>query len=56
MHATIEEEIFYPAARVVLDDEALVDEADVEHACAKDLIAQIEGMTAASATPSTMRK
>ena len=45
-HATIEEEIFYPAARVVLDDEALVDEADVEHACAKDLIAQIEGMTA----------
>ena len=56
VHATIEEEIFYPAARVVLDDEALVDEADVEHACAKDLIAQIEGMTAASATPSTMRK
>lgn len=42
-HATIEEEIFYPAAREVLgDDEDLVDEADVEHASAKELIAQIE--------------
>lgn len=42
VHATVEEELFYPAARDVLeDDEALVDEADVEHACAKDLIAQI---------------
>lgn len=43
VHATVEEEIFYPAARAVLeDDEDLVDEADVEHACAKELIAQIE--------------
>ena len=43
VHATIEEEIFYPAAREVLGEEAdLVDEADVEHATAKDLIAQIE--------------
>ena len=43
VHATVEEEIFYPAAREVLeDDEDLVDEADVEHACAKELIAQIE--------------
>ena len=42
-HATAEEELFYPAAREVLDDdENLVDEADVEHACAKELIAQIE--------------
>jgi len=42
VHATVEEELFYPAARDVLeDDEDLVDEADVEHACAKDLIAQI---------------
>jgi hemerythrin superfamily protein len=44
VHATIEEEIFYPAAREVLDDEALVDEADIEHASAKELIAQIQGM------------
>ena len=43
VHATVEEELFYPAARDVLeDDEDLIDEADVEHACAKDLIAQIE--------------
>lgn len=42
-HATAEEELFYPRAREVLgDDEDLVDEADVEHACAKELIAQIE--------------
>lgn len=42
VHAQIEEEIFYPAAREVLGDEVdLVDEADVEHASAKDLIAQI---------------
>jgi len=42
-HATAEEEIFYPRAREVLgEDEDLVDEADVEHASAKELIAQIE--------------
>ncbi|MFG6415175.1 hemerythrin domain-containing protein [Roseateles sp. DC23W] len=46
-HATAEEEIFYPAAREVLgDDEDLVDEADVEHASAKELIAQIEAASA----------
>ena len=42
-HATAEEEIFYPAARAVIDKVELIDEADVEHASAKDLIAQIEG-------------
>jgi hemerythrin superfamily protein len=42
-HATAEEEIFYPAAREVLGKDAdLVDEADVEHGSAKDLIAQLE--------------
>lgn len=45
VHAQIEEEIFYPAAREVLGEEVdLVDEADVEHASAKDLIAQIRAM------------
>lgn len=44
IHATIEEEIFYPAARTALDDDDLLDEATVEHASAKSLIAQIEGM------------
>ena len=45
VHATIEEEIFYPAARENIDEQDLLDEAEVEHASAKDLIAQIEGMT-----------
>lgn len=44
VHSTVEEEIFYPAAREKLgDDEDLVDEAEVEHATAKDLIAQLKG-------------
>lgn len=46
VHATIEEEILYPAARDALDDEDLVDEAQVEHDGAKDLIAQIMEMDA----------
>lgn len=42
VHAQIEEEIFYPAAREVLEEDVdLVDEADVEHSSAKELIAQI---------------
>ena len=45
IHATIEEEIFYPAARAAGVEDALMDEADVEHAAAKDLIAQIRAMT-----------
>lgn len=44
VHATIEEEIFYPALRGVSDDiDDLLDEAQVEHQVAKDLIAAIEG-------------
>jgi len=44
-HATAEEEIFYPAVRAAgKDKEDLVDEAVVEHASAKDLIAQIMAM------------
>jgi len=42
IHATVEEEIFYPAVREAIDDKDLMDEADVEHASAKDLIAQLE--------------
>lgn len=44
VHTRIEEEVFYPAAREAIEDEDLMDEAIVEHATAKDLIAQIEGM------------
>ena len=42
VHARVEEEIFYPALREVIEDEDLMDEADIEHASAKQLIAQIE--------------
>lgn len=42
-HMTIEEEIFYPAARRAGLDADLLDEADIEHASAKELIAQIAG-------------
>ena len=42
-HATVEEEIFYPATRAE-DTDDLLDEAEVEHGTAKDLIAQIEDM------------
>jgi hemerythrin-like domain-containing protein len=45
VHTQIEEEIFYPALREAIDDDALMDEADVEHASAKDLIGQLESMS-----------
>jgi hemerythrin superfamily protein len=42
LHAMVEEEIFYPAVRAAAKEaDDLVDEAEVEHASAKDLIAQI---------------
>ena len=43
VHAQIEEEIFYPAAReATRDGEDLLDEAEVEHGSIKELIAAIE--------------
>ncbi len=45
VHAQIEEEIFYPALRAAIKETDLLDEAEVEHASAKDLIAQIENAT-----------
>lgn len=44
VHAQIEEELLYPAARGALEeqDAGLVDEATVEHASVKDLVGQIE--------------
>jgi hemerythrin-like domain-containing protein len=44
VHAKIEEELLYPPAEEAIDEADLVDEAYVEHATAKDLIAQLEGM------------
>lgn len=45
VHATIEEEIFYPAVREAIEDADLMDEAVVEHAAAKELIAQLQDMS-----------
>ncbi|MES2604210.1 MAG: hemerythrin domain-containing protein [Pseudomonadota bacterium] len=42
VHAQIEEEIFYPAIRDVLDDKELLPEAEVEHGTLKVLIGDIE--------------
>ena len=46
IHTTIEDEIFYPVTRRVIKDNALMNEATVEHASAKELIAQIRAMDA----------
>lgn len=47
-HTSIEEEIFYPAARAAGVEPDMMDEADIEHASAKALIAQIETGTPGS--------
>lgn len=44
VHTQIEEEIFYPAIRKPVKDDLMMNEAEVEHTAAKDLIAQIQGM------------
>jgi hemerythrin superfamily protein len=48
VHARIEEELFYPAVREAIGDDALMDEALDEHSEAKETIARIQGMDAAS--------
>lgn len=44
-HALAEEEVFYPVARRAISDDDMMNEADVEHDSAKDLIAQIQSMS-----------
>lgn len=45
IHATLEEELFYPAVRAAIKDkDGLMEEADEEHHVAKVLIAELEGM------------
>ena len=44
VHAQLEEELFYPAVREATGEDALMDEAMLEHAEAKALIAQIQEM------------
>jgi hemerythrin superfamily protein len=41
IHSTIEEELFYPAARKIIDGKELINEAEVEHGTAKFLIRQL---------------
>lgn len=41
VHARIEEEIFYPAMREAMKEQDLLDEAEVEHQSAKELMAKI---------------
>jgi hemerythrin-like domain-containing protein len=49
VHAQMEEELLYPAAKECFEsdeeNEDLVNEAEVEHGSAKELIAKIEGMS-----------
>lgn len=44
VHTQIEEEIFYPAVREAIGEDELMDEAEVEHAGAKETISQLESM------------
>lgn len=44
VHMRIEEEIFYPTSRPHVEEEDTVNEAVVEHASAKDLMAQLQKM------------
>ena len=46
VHAQIEKEIFYPAVYAALDHYDMLDEAEVEHASAKALIAEIQAGSA----------
>jgi hypothetical protein len=49
VHATLEEEIFYPRAREAITEEDLIEEAEVEHMTVKVLIEQLKGMSAEDA-------
>jgi hypothetical protein len=44
VHTALEEEIFYPAVREAIEDEDIMNEAQVEHDTAKMLIEQLENM------------
>ncbi|GAB3549011.1 hypothetical protein GCM10027343_30210 [Noviherbaspirillum agri] len=44
IHAQVEEEVFYPAAREAIDDMDLLDEAEVEHASARQLMTELAAM------------
>ena len=46
IHSTLEEEIFYPTARQIIDDPLVLAEAEIEHGTLKTLIAQIRELQA----------
>ena len=58
VHMTIEEELFYPAAREVFDDDddGMVDEGVKEHAEAKELIEKIMSLTTGPELDKAMEK
>lgn len=43
-HTRIEEEVVYPELRAAIDQPEMIDEAEIEHSTAADLIAQLESM------------
>jgi hypothetical protein len=47
VHARLEEELFYPAARDAVQDTELLDEAEVEHSSLKMLVAQLQELSPA---------
>jgi hypothetical protein len=47
IHARLEEEIFYPAARDTLQDDDLLDDAEGDHGSQRELVAQILAAPAA---------
>jgi len=48
-HAQLEEELFYPLLRDALGDALLLDEAEVQHATLKELLAQLSSSSPAEA-------
>lgn len=44
LHASLEEEIFYPAVEKEIDDRSMISEARQEHQTVKQLIAELRGM------------
>lgn len=44
LHATAEEQVFYPAVRMAIDEDDLMNEAEVEHKSAKLLMQDLESM------------
>ena len=44
IHAQLEDELFYPAVRPLINDDDLMEEARLEHGTARELIARLETM------------